>query len=928
MLLGREAERTRLDALLDAARKGNSGALVIRGEPGIGKSALLRYAVDRGSVLGLTVLTARGLESESEIPFAGLGDLTRPIRKAIDRIPEAQQSALVGALALGPAVPVDRFAICAATFSLLAAAAEDRPLLAVVDDIQWLDSSSVEALLFAVRRLGVEGVAILLAMREGEGHGVQVEELPVLRLQGLDEASSVRLLGQAQYRIAGSVAVQLYRAVHGNPLALMEVPPLLSEAERSGLEPLPEPLPAGARLEQAFLRRLHMLPEVSQRALLVSAASESGDMATIQRALTQLSIPAEALGPAESAGLIAIDGVALRFRHPLIRSTVYQAADPVARRNAHHALAEALNAEEVADRRAWHLAAAATGPDERIASALELAASRSTARSGYVSAGRALARSASLSPLAADRARRLMGAANAYQLSGHAAEALALLDEAGALQPEDRIRSAIEQLRAEIEAWTGHPWAAHERMMREAARYEEREPLTAAAMLAMAAVPCVMGAQIAKALETSRRARALCDRVGGPEPLLVIGLLAESLMLAGRALEAVPLLEDSLQRLGDEGTTFVRESQYIYLTLSGLERYEEARRILSAALSAARGASALGVLPFGLGMLSEIEFKSGNLTAAYANASESARLAEETGQGSSRSFSVVTLARVEAVLGRDDDCRKHLALATALAREYDVGSIFHYVSSALGLLELGRGRPTEAIAPLEECGRLARTNGLREPNIIQWRPDYVESLARVGRLEEAWKTLADFDEEAERTGRVWALATAARCRGYLSDDEFERHFERALEFHGRVPSPFEIARTRLCYGEVLRRHRRRVEAREHLAAALETFESIGAEPWADRARTELSATGEKARKRDVASNLTLTPQELQIALAVADGATNREAAAQLFLSPKTVEAHLSSAYRKLGVRSRTELVVRIASSTARPAVAPALRAGV
>jgi DNA-binding CsgD family transcriptional regulator len=315
-----------------------------------------------------------------------------------------------------------------------------------------------------------------------------------------------------------------------------------------------------------------------------------------------------------------------------------------------------------------------------------------------------------------------------------------------------------------------------------------------------------------------------------------------------------------------------------------------------------------------LAVLSEVEFRTGNWPAAYAGATESVRLANETRQLSESSYSLACLARIEAHQGRDAECLEHAQSALEIARACGTDCIIAYAGSALGALELGRGHPERAVIHLEEVGRFTQTRGLGEPNVVHWQPDLIESLARTGRTVEALSALALLEVQGEHAGRIWAQAAAARYRGYLAEEaEFESHFARAIKLHQLMPTPFEIARTQLCFGEVLRRHRRRVDARKHLHEALQAFERLGAEPWANRARAELSATGERSRKRDVTSTRRLTPQELQIALAVASGATNREAAAQLFLSPKTVEAHLSSVYSKLGVRSRSELARIFAS---------------
>jgi DNA-binding CsgD family transcriptional regulator len=385
------------------------------------------------------------------------------------------------------------------------------------------------------------------------------------------------------------------------------------------------------------------------------------------------------------------------------------------------------------------------------------------------------------------------------------------------------------------------------------------------------------------------------------------------LVLCGLAVEATPLIDDCLRRVLTSDVSVASDVQYLPFSLLAVERYPDARALIAGAVSAARRASAVGVLPYALAVLSEVEFRMGNLAAAYATGTESMRLGVETGQGSGAGYSLITLARVEAAQGRDEDCRAHARVAVELAGIHGLRSIFNYVGAALGLLELGRGHPAEALVHLEKTAQGFRESGPSEPNLIQWQPDYIESLARTGRIDDAVRALETLESDAERTDRAWARATAARCRGFISQDS--EHFQRALELHEFSPSPFEIARTQLCYGEILRRRRQRVEARQVLREALNTFERLGAEPWAMRAHNELAATGEKSRKRDVTVTRQLTPQELQIALAVAQGATNREAAAQLFLSPKTVESHLSSAYRKLGARSRTELVRIFANET-------------
>ncbi len=908
MLRGRELECARLDGLLDAARSGLSSALLIRGDPGVGKSALLNYALDRAT--GMTAVVTRGIESESELPFAGLGDIVHPLRSALTRIPPVQEAVLAGAVAIGPPTGGDRFAVYAATLSLLASAAESNPLLVVVDDIQWLDTGSAEALLFAARRMSSDSVLLLVALRAGEPTTLDLSGLPILETTGLSEFASVQVLGdRPDAPVAPRVAVALHIATQGNPLALIEVPNLLSEAQRAGVEALPDPLPSGPRLEHAFLRRVAALPAETRSALLLAAASDSTDVAPIRQAMELNEIAANALEAAESAGLITVDGADLRFSHPLIRSAVYQSASPVDRRDAHRAIAQVLKAEPTAGRRAWHLAAAADKPDESVAKGLEETASRSMARSGYAASAKAFARAARLTPEAGDRARRLERAAHAFHLGGLHEAALRCLDEATPLVSGDRGHSEIQRMRAVIEMWVRAPMAAHELLLAEAERVLPNDPPAAAELMAEAVGPCFMAGQVSLGLATAKRAYALTELASSEKPLLVCVMLAGAMINSGDCIAAEQLLNESLGRAAGAGAEAARTSATTLLAcLIDVERYEEARQFIAGALTNARSAGAIALLPYLLAVLTEIEFRTGNWSAAYASGTESVRLANETGQLSESSYSLACLARVEAAQGRDADCKEHVRAALEIARSHGTGSIFAYAGTALGALELGRGRPGAALVHLEEVARFTQARGLGEPNVVQWQGDLIESLARAGKTGEAFSALELLEKQAKHTERIWALATAARCRGFMTDEpHFESHFIRALAFHRLKPAPFEIARTELCYGETLRRHRRRIEARQRLREALFVFERLGAEPWANRARVELAATGERSRKRDVAASRHLTPQELQIALAVAGGATNREAAAHLFLSPKTVEAHLSAVYAKLGVRSRSEL---------------------
>lgn len=917
MLLGRDVECARIDGLLENAPSGTSSALVVRGETGIGKTALCEYAAELAA--GMTVVRARCAESESELPFSALSDLLRPILGSLTAIPPPQRAALEGALAIGPPVGGDRFTVCAATLSTLAAAAEEAPVLAVVDDAQWLDASSAEALLFAARRLDAEGVVLIFAGRPEPGDALGRAGLPELRLEGLDRDAARRLLlERAEHPIADGVVERLITATAGNPLALIEIPIILTEAQLGGDEPLPEPLPVGPTLEQALRQRVEELPDELQRVLLVAAASDSGDVEAITRALEAMGLRTATLDRAEVEGLVTLEGGRLEFRHPLLRSAIYHGATPAARRAIHRVLGEASTGENSAERRAWHLAAATPVPDDEVARALEDAALDARRRGGHAEAASAFERAARLTPRDEERARRLLEAAEDARHAGDSDRVLALLTEAAGSTGDAILRARIEHMRGAVEMWRGAPMAAHDRLVAEATRIEGLDPPRAARMLTDAGWACFMAGEIEAGTDVARRALAAAEGVGGLAEILATTLYGIGLLLSGRAQEAIPFVRRH-EALLEDRDFLERHYQLIRpaaQVLIWLEDYGRARQLFTRVIEAARANSAPSMLPYALAGLSELDFRTGAWPAAYANASEAARLAAETQQDAARSFALVTLARVEAAQGREADCRAHVQQAVGLASS-GVGSILGYGGSALGLLELGLGRNAEAIAELEVLARRVRERGLGEPAVIQWAPDLIEAYVRSGRPEAAEDALEDFERQARETGRTWALAAAARCRGLLADDEdFERSFAEALGLHEVTPTPFEQARTELCLGERLRRARRRTDAREPLRAALETFGRLGAVVWAERARVEIQASGETIRKSDTVSLQELTPQELQVALVVAGGATNREAGAALFLSPKTIEAHLGRIYRKLSVRSRTELASRLASEGA------------
>ena len=917
MLFGRDAECGRLDALLDRARAGKSGLLLLSGGPGVGKSALLNHSAQRAE--GMTVLWAQGVESESDLAFSGLLELLRPLLGLLERLPGSQAAALRGVLALEVAGTIDRFSVAAATLGMLASAAETAPLLVVVDDVQWLDSASRDALLFAARRLDADRVAVLLSARTEDADGLAGAGVPTLEIAGLDvRAARAVLEGDGSRQIADDVAERLVAATQGNPLALLELPVLLSDSQLAGGEPLDEPLPLGPSLERAFRRRLSDLALQTRQLLLLVAASDSGDLGPVLAAAARFGLAPAGLEPAETADLVRIDGESISFRHPLLRSAAYYAATPAERRRAHRMLAEVLDGDGEAERRAWHLAAAALGPDDDAADALANAAVSARERGGYAAAASALERAAQLSSSPAEGAERLLGAAQDLQFAGRLDQSLRLLDQVRRLTDDAVVRSDAQRLRARILSWTRTPADAHRLWLEQAALIEPIDPGRAAAMMAEAAIVSTMGGDVREIVKTAEQAYALFQRFA-IDDVSAPAVYSNALILSGQAKRALPLLDrcqDAFDR-SDALSTMPVLLQPIAHGRVWLEQYAQARAALLRTVVAARDAGAAGLLPFPLACLAELEIRTGHWAAAYANANESVRLAEETGQAGELCFSLIVLATVEAGLGHEQDCRAHAALALAGADALGIGSILVYGASVLGFLELGASRSAHAVVHLERVARLARDFALREPGVIWWAADLIEAYVRAGRRTDAQRELDAFDQLARETERVWALATAARCHGLLADEGgFEEAFDDALAWHDHTDMPFERARTELCLGVRLRRARRRSEARDRLHQALEAFERLEAAPWAARASAELRAAGVTTHSQRAGTLARLTPQELQVALRVAAGASNQEAATELFVSPKTIEFHLANVYRKLQLRSRSELARAIAAQQA------------
>jgi DNA-binding CsgD family transcriptional regulator len=913
MLAGRKQESARLERLLGAARSGASRTLVIEGEPGIGKTALLDHTIRRAS--GLTILGTSGHELEAELPFAGLSQLVAPILEHRTLLAEPQRLALEGALALRTVEQLDRFAVSAAVLHLVAAAAEHEPVVIVLDDAQWLDRSTADACAFVARRLDAEAVAMMVATRPGPGGDLFVTSVDEhLCLTGIGVPDARRLLAGIGRAVDEATARHLVDGTGGNPLALTQVASQLTAGQREGREPLPDPLPPASSAAAIFGPQLALLDEDTQLALTVVAASGLGALAEVVPALSELRLAHDTLGAAEDSGLLAVDQSHARFCHPLARSLAYHSAPVSHRRNAHRALAEASRNTGRPGRGTWHLAAAALGPDRALADELIHVAGDARARGAPVAAGRAMERAAQLTADAETGARRLLAAAHDFHIGGRAEQALSAIAGAVELSGDAGLRADAHRLKALVDASRRPPDDVLVELLAEADRVEQHDPVRAARMRIDGAWLTLFTARVPEGVSLARRAYDVCGRAGDTPALQATLTLSAALGIAGATDEALRLLGDAeplLEREDALAAPYTLASLAYGFMLAG--DIERAGRALRDLIGRCRSVGAVSALPYTLAVLSDVELRRGDWDRALVVASEAVVLAEDIGQHAELGHTLVRLADVEAGQGREQDCRAHLERSRRIARANGTDALIGMAARVEGFLELGLGRFEEAVPALEEARSLTHERGHGDPFLIPWAPDLVEALARLDRIAPARAVLADLEADASMTGRAINHAYAARCRALLAaDDDAERHFDEAVRWHEKGPRvPFDEARTALCRGERLRRVGRRVDARSWLRGAETTFDRLGARPWLDRARAELAATGQRARRRQPSTRGELTPQELQVALEVADGATNREVAAALFLSPKTVEAHLSRAYRKLGVRSRAELTAAL-----------------
>ncbi len=887
-----------------------SSTLVIRGDPGIGKTALVRLAAEEA--VDMLVLSARGVEFETGVPLSGLHQLLRPALGSLDRLPPPLAGALRSAFGLGEQTLSDRLVIAAATLELLIAYAET-PLLVVLDDAQWLDRASAEALAFSARRLLADPIALLVAVREGESSPFLEGGFQQLRLGGLDERTALELLHErAPAPLPDPVAQRILEVSAGNPLALVE---LATEVERVETATAYAPLPVSVSvsLERTFLRRAGSISDSARSVLLLLAAAGSSGFQVVERAVLELGIDPVAVAEAEAAtGLVAERGGSLGFVHPLAAAAIYHAASPSQRRAAHRSLAAATRGEDP-DRRAWHLAAAAIGPDEDVAAALEAAAERGAAAGAHAAAAAAFAEAARLSEDPMARARRLLGGADRAWLAGQAERAEALLEAARPVAGSSDWALDADLLAGRIWLVQGQVEEGFRLILSRAGELAARDHVRAINLLSEASMTGLGAGRVEDMLVTARRALELLRPDDPPEAAIAAhAALGCAAVLAGLDEEGPRHLRTARAHLG--GVELGTDPLLMLAAgLVGLFLREAGagRDLLERALAGARARAPVSALPTVLFDLGRDLATTDQWTSARAHYEEGARLARETNQYNVLTGHLAGLTQLDAREGRDAELEAHGAEAGALAERFQLEFFRSWLLAAEALQKLGSGRLEAALEPLQGLRALHAEMGMRDPDIDP-TPDLVEVRVRMGQHEVASAEAASFYRSAAAKGQPFALARAERSLGLAAPDPgFQPHFEASLRHHQRTRDAFEFGRTLLCYGERLRRTRRRGEARRHLADALEIFGSLGAGPWRRRALTELGATGETVGRRDESMRHRLTPQELQVAVALAGGRTTREAAGMLFLSPKTVEYHLRNVYDKLEITSRRELQATI-----------------
>jgi len=899
MLHGRQEQSEVLDGLLERARAGQSGVLLVRGEAGVGKTALLEYAV--GSASDFRVARTAGVESEMELAFAALHQLCAPLLDWLERLPGPQRGALRTTFALSDGAVPDRFLVGLATLSLLSEVAEERPLLCVIDDAQSLDRASAQVLAFVARRLLAEPAVLLFAAREPSE---ELTGLPELVIEGLQDADARQLLASViPGRLDERVADQLVAETRGNPLALLELPRGLSAAQLAGGFGLPVAVSLEGGIEERFVQRLQDLPVQTRQLLLVAAAEPLGDPALLWRAAERLGIPASELEPAEHAGLLQVDS-RVRFRHPLVRSAVYRAAERAERRRVHLALAEATDTEVDPDRRAWHLAEATAMPDEDVAADLEAAAARAQARGGLAVAAAFLERAAMLTPAPSRRARRALAAARTKYEAGRFDDARALLAtaDAGALDHPDR--AGVHLLRAQMAFASRRGSDAPPLLVRAARELETVDPDLARATYLEAFSAAMFAGRLARGGDVVEVSEAALACPAPPQPPRPPDLLLQGLAVRftkGYAAGA-PILKEALSAFRRETTLPPQEARWLWfagwvaLNLWDDETWTE---LTTRQLELVRGAGALTALPFVLTICTSVHAFFGELTTAASLAEETRAVTEATGIAAAL-YGELSLA---ALRGREAEFSELIQTSVSEAQARGEGLALGVSEFLGGVLHNGLGRYDAALAAVRQAERCY------EEGPATWAlPELIEAAARCEERDLAEHALERLTETTRASGTDRALGIEARSRALLSaGDAADSLYQEAIERTGRTRVRVDLARAHLLYGEWLRRERRRVDAREQLRTAHEMFTSMGTEAFAGRAERELLATGEHVRRRSVDTLDELTAQEAQIARLARDGLSNAAIAARLIISRHTVAYHLRKVFSKLDITSRNQL---------------------
>lgn len=930
MIWGREQEQAQIREVIAAARSGQAGVLLLAGEPGIGKTTLLHAAA--GSA-GMRVLRTTGVAADSNISFVGLVDLLTPVLAHRDGLAPPQRAALERALAARQSshpTADNRLALRLATLALLAAAAEESPTLVIVDDAQSVDRESLDAVAFAARRLAADRIAFLFAVRlpvgsrDVETHVPSLAGFPVRYLEGLDPQASDAVLTEAAPNLTNPVVrAAVLTTAAGNPLALREIPRLLQPGKEMETV-LAGPLPVGEAVRRSIGQALGELTARTRRALVVAAASTDPGWADVPAALAHLELDMDDLGPAEAATLIQL-GAEPGFRHPLVRASVYHAACPADRRAAHRALAAAAIGDRAIESRAIHLAAAATGPDPAVAATLAAASRSARDRGAWPAAMTGFARAAQFATDPELRLSCLLSAAEAALLVD-AAKAAEYANQAIAETSDPLMLAHAHRILAACWNNVGEAQRAAQLLIASAERVDARDPELGVLLRLDATVAALHCGDNDLAERIADEAAVRSAPLGSD--LLLAARTASSWTRFCRA-EADPdeplgaPLTEIAARIPDGPGVL----PFAVIALPWLDQYDLARDVLDRIRFDHNAGLAPDLMLFARVAEVDLAFRTGRWAAGIAAAEETARLADDLGHRNLRARALTQLALFEAAMGRADDCVRHVREANSIAQSSSLTPIESFSSLALGLLAISTRDYESAAAHLEFVRVNVEKSDLRHPGIVPWAADLIEALHRIGARAAAEELFVEHDERVRRTRCRSAEIGLARCRIILGldrdGDEFASMVDR-LGYRSPVPVPFEQARLLLTYGERLRLAGRRSDSRRPLRHAKILFDQLHATPWAQRSAAELRAAGGRVTPAEESVVDRLSAQELQVAREVARGARNREVAAALFLSEKTVERHLSNVYRKLGIRSRAELVTRMTDVDATPNALPTI----